>query len=228
MPLFGRQQGLVGEPEAGSHKVTLTRSTPEVSLTQQGSATGTLRVNLNWNQYYEEAPSKPRGGLFRPMEAPPPPLPQKIDLDLGCMWELADGSKGVVQALGNLYGDFNQAPYIRLDHDDRTGSASGETMFINLDQARLFRRLLIFVYIYDGTPAFDHANGVVSLFPNAGRPIEVRLDERSAGSRTCAVALVENRDDDLTVRRVVRYIDGFQAELDRAFGWGLVWARGYK
>ncbi|UGQ14076.1 Tellurium resistance [Yinghuangia sp. ASG 101] len=228
MPLFGRQQGLVGEPEAGGHKVTLTRSTPEVSLTQQGSATGTLRVNLNWNQSYEEAPGKPRGGLFRPMEVQAPPLPQKIDLDLGCMWELVDGSKGVVQALGNLYGDFNQAPYIRLDHDDRTGSASGETMFINLDQVRLFRRLLIFVYIYDGTPAFDHANGVVSLFPNAGRPIDVRLDERSAGARTCAVALVENRDDDLTVRRVVRYIDGFQAELDRAFGWGLVWARGYK
>ncbi|MDI2129213.1 TerD family protein [Yinghuangia seranimata] len=228
MPLFGRQTGLVGEPDTGGHKVTLTRSTPEVSLTRQGSANGTLRVNLHWNQHYEEQPSKPRGGLFRPLQVQAPPLPQKIDLDLGCMWELADGSKGVVQALGNLYGDFNQAPYVRLDHDDRTGSASGETMFINLDQTRLIKRLLIFVYIYDGTPAFDQANGVVSLFPNAGRPIEVRLDERSSGARTCAVALLENHGDDMTVRRTVRYIDGFQAELDRAFGWGLVWARGYK
>ncbi|MCF2528491.1 TerD family protein [Yinghuangia soli] len=228
MPLFGRQQGLVGEPDTGSHKVTLTRSAPEVSLTRQGSANGTLRVNLHWNQFYEEPPPKPRAGLFRPLQVNSPPLPQKIDLDLGCMWELSDGSKGVVQALGSLYGDFNQAPYVRLDHDDRTGSASGETMFINLDQARLLKRLLIFVYIYDGTPAFDQANGVVSLFPNAGRPIEVRLDERSAGARTCAVALVENQGDEMTVRRVVRYIDGFQAELDRAFGWGLVWARGYK
>ncbi|MGR7002548.1 Tellurium resistance [Yinghuangia aomiensis] len=219
MPLFGRSQGgLVGEPDTGSHKVTLTRTTPEVSLTRQGSATGTLRVNLHWNQHYEEAPGRPRGGLFRPLEVQAPPLPQKIDLDLGCMWELADGSKGVVQALGNLYGDFNATPFVRLDHDDRTGSASGETMFINLDQWRLMKRLLIFVYIYDGTPAFDQANGVVSLFPNAGRPIEVRLDERSSGAKTCAVALVENHGDDVTVRRVVRYLDGFQAELDRAFG----------
>jgi tellurite resistance protein TerA len=228
MPLFGRPQGLMGEPDTGSHKVTLTRTAPEVSLTRQGSVTGTLRVNLHWNQHYEEAPAKPRGGLFRPMEVQAPPLPQKIDLDLGCMWELADGSKGVVQALGNLYGDFNGTPYVRLDHDDRSGSASGETMFVNLDQWRLIKRLLIFVYIYDGVPAFDQANGVVSLYPNSGRPIEVRLDERSSGAKTCAVALVENHGEDVTVRRVVRYIDGFQAELDRAFGWGLVWARGYK
>ena len=27
-----------------------------------------------------------------------------IDLDLGCLYELADGRKGVIQALGNAFG----------------------------------------------------------------------------------------------------------------------------
>lgn len=157
-----------------------------------------------------------------------PPLPQKIDLDLGCLWEMSDGSKGAVQALGNLYGAFSQPPYVRLDTDDRSGSASGETLFINIDQARNVRRLLIFVYIYEGIPAFDQVNGVVTLFPNSGLPIEVRLDEHAREAHTCAVAVVENHGDEIVVRREVRYVHGYQAELDREYGWGLLWARGYK
>jgi tellurite resistance protein TerA len=230
MPLFDWRRGLTErEPEHGGHKVALTRSTPEVSLTQAGSATGTLRVNLHWNSQVEQAPPRQRsGGLFRPLTVQAPPLPQKIDLDLGCMWEMADGSKGVVQALGNLFGAFSQPPYVRLDVDDRSGSASGETLFINIDQASKVRRLLIFVYIYEGIPAFDQVNGVVTLFPNAGLPIEVRLDEHAREAHTCAVAVVENHGDDVVVRREVRYVHGYQAELDREYGWGLLWARGYK
>ena len=48
------------------------------------SISGELRVNLNWNQGKS-------GGMFHKSSA--------IDLDLGCLYELADGRKGVVQAL---------------------------------------------------------------------------------------------------------------------------------
>jgi tellurite resistance protein TerA len=227
MALFSRTG--TGDPGPGGQRVALTRTSPEVSLSRAGSVTGTLRINLHWNQQLEASLTPPRSwALFRPLQVQAPPLPQKIDLDLGCMWELADGSKGVVQALGHLYGTFNQPPYVRLDRDDRSGTASGETMFINLDQARAIKRLLVFVYIYEGVPAFDRAGALVTMFPNAGSTIEVRLDERAGGSRTCAVALIENTGDDLVVRRLVDYIDGFQAELDRAYRWGLRWARGFK
>ncbi len=39
--------------------------------------------------------------------------------------ELRDGSKGVVQALGNSFGSLQQPPFIALDGDDRSGSVSG-------------------------------------------------------------------------------------------------------
>ena len=44
-----------------------------------------------------------------------------VDLDLGCLYELADGRKGVIQALGNAFGSLNRRPWILLDGDDRTG-----------------------------------------------------------------------------------------------------------
>ena len=56
-----------------------------------------------------------------------------VDLDLGCLYELTDGTKGVVQPLGSFLGDLNEPPYVKLSGDDRFGSASGETIYVNLD-----------------------------------------------------------------------------------------------
>src|SRR4051812_37293996 len=77
-------------PAAPSGPVVLTKAAPTVSLTKSGGAGGLLRVNLNWN-------ARPPGsaGLFRKV--------QQLDLDLGCLFEFTDGSKGVVQALGNSF-----------------------------------------------------------------------------------------------------------------------------
>lgn len=40
--------------------------------------------------------------------------------------------------------------------------------------------------------------------------------------------MLENVKGELMVRREVKYVYGFQAELDRLYGWGLQWGRGYK
>jgi len=77
-------------PPVQGGKVTLTKAAPSVSLTKQGSAGGVLRVNLNWD-------ARPAGGGFLKRMAP------ALDLDLGCLYEFTDGSKGVVQALGNTF-----------------------------------------------------------------------------------------------------------------------------
>lgn len=224
--------------DSGSpYKVTLTKSTPLVSLTDQGADTGNLRVNLAWSMRPADlAPARQRGSLLRrPLSIFEPQVVQAqgpamvdVDLDLACMYELTDGTRGVVQPLGNLFGDLHKPPYVELSGDDRFGSASGETIYINLDKKDEIKRLLIFVYIYDGTPAFDRTSGVVTLFPNVGPRIEVQLDERAPQARSCAVVLIEKRKGKLMVRREVKYVYGFQAELDRLYGWGLQWARGYK
>ena len=55
-----------------------------------------------------------------------------IDLDLGCLWELTTGHKGVVQALGNAFGDLDGPPFVKLDKDDRSGAATdGENLLVS-------------------------------------------------------------------------------------------------
>ncbi len=204
-------------------KVTLTKSAPSVSLTKRGATGGQLRVNLQWSTGV--APQKK--GLFSRLTGGGS---GGIDLDLACLWEFSDGSKGVVQALGNAFqAPYQGAPIIRLDGDDRSGSvAGGENMFIDLSRVEEIRRILVFAFIYEGVPNWASADGVVALHPAQGPEIEVRLDEADSTSPTCAIALLENKGGELTVRREVRYIRGGQADVDRAYNWGMKWAPGRK
>ncbi len=203
-------------------KLTLTKSAPSVSLSKGGSAHGQLRVNLNWT-----AKPASSGGFFKKLMGSAGG--GGIDLDLAALYELTDGTKGVVQALGNSFGSLDAPPFVKLDADDRTGSsAAGETLFVNLDHVAQIRRILVFAFIYEGTPAWDEAKAVVTLFPVTGQPIEIVLDETRPGARTCSIALLQNSGGDLTVQREVRYIEGAQDKLDAAYEWGLDWRPGRK
>ncbi|MDT3398019.1 Tellurium resistance [Streptomyces sp. B1866] len=222
----------------GSGTIELTRRRPTVSLSKQGAATGNLRVNLSWQMRttdFGERQSLRESLLRNPFKKLTPdafssqgPALVNVDLDLACLYELKDGSKGVVQPLGNFMGSLNSAPYVKLDGDDRFGSGTGETIFVNMDHKDDIERLLVFVYIYDGTPAFDRTRGVVTLYPSSGPQVVIHLDERDAQARSCAVVQIKNVKGEMVVRREVRYVYGFQSELDRLYGWGLQWGRGYK
>ncbi|MEU6180951.1 TerD family protein [Streptomyces coeruleorubidus] len=221
---------------AATNAIELTKRRAQISLTKQGAATGHLRVNLSWRMRTSDIGGPQRESLLRhPFRALKPPevighsqSVVNVDLDLGCLYELQDGTKGVVQPLGGYFGDVNAAPYVKLSGDDRFGSASGETMYINLDHRDSIKRLLVFVYIYDATPAFDRAHAIVTLYPSNGPRIEIHLDERQPQARSCAVVMIEKVKDEIIVRREARFVYGFQAELDRLYGWGLQWGRGYK
>ncbi|WP_431044641.1 TerD family protein [Streptomyces sp. P1-3] len=218
--------------------VELTKRRAAISLTKQGAAGGNLRVNLSWRMRTSDFGGK-RGWdqsllrhplrMFKPeMVQAQGPAMVNVDLDLACMYELQNGAKGVVQPLGDFYGSLNTAPYVQLSGDDRFGSGSGETVFVNLDHKDDIKRLLVFVYIYDGTPAFDRTHALVTLYPSNGPRVEISLDERAPEARSCAVVMIENIKGEMVVRREVKYVYGFQAELDRLYGWGLQWGRGYK
>lgn len=210
--------GSAGTPVSLS-KITLTQSVPTVSLTKGSGASGTMRVNLNWNSRAAGG-----GGFLKKLGGGS----GGIDLDLGCLYELHNGRKGVVQALGNAFGSTDQAPWVKLDGDDRSGSAEGgENLLINLDRLDEIKRILVFAYIYEGVPAWDKADGVVTLHPVGAAPIEVRL-EGSSNTKMCAIALLENQSGQLQVRREVRYIQGMHQVLDQAYGWGLNWTAGRK
>ncbi|NHE67780.1 tellurium resistance protein [Rhodococcus sp. D-46] len=193
-------------------KITLTKTTPTVSLAK-GDQSATMRINLNW--------TRGRRSLFGGGGA--------VDLDLACLYQLKDGSKGVIQALGKSFGNLNYPPYIALDGDDRSGNtAGGENLHINLAHLSEFKRILIFAYIYDGTPNWSTADGVVTLYPPHGPEVEVRLDSHNNRARSCAIALLKNEKNELTVTREVRYINGTQSEVSKPYRWGLKWSAGRK
>lgn len=212
-------------PAVSLSKVTLTKAAPTVSLAKSGARIGgELRVNLNWNA--RPAASPAGGGFLRRLAA----QSSAIDLDLGCLYELTDGSKGVVQALGNAFASRNSgAPIIVLDGDDRSGAnVGGENLRIDLSRLGEIRRILVFAMIYEGVTNWAGAGGVVTLFPVGAPPIEVLLDEHSTSSRVCGIALLTNTGGDLDVRREVRYVNGSQRALDEAYGWGMRWQAGHK
>jgi tellurite resistance protein TerA len=199
------------EPVAPA-KVTLTKRAPAVSLTKQGGTSGGLRVGLD-----RQAPT----GHWRKGGG--------IHLDLCALFELTDGSKGVVQALGGAFGSLHEPPFILLDGDDRTRSAAvGENLTVNLDHLAYFRRILVFVTIYEGARSFAGLHASVSLRPQHGAPVDFALDECTVDSDVCALTLLTRDGPDLVVRREARYLvprTGVspQRTVDYAYGWGLNW-----
>ncbi|MFJ4719985.1 TerD family protein [Streptomyces luteogriseus] len=208
-------------------KVTLTKASPSVSLTKQGGTSGALHVNLNWEVRKQFSGWSSKFGR-------PTAMHSDLDLDLCALYELTDGSKGVVQALGNSFGALHQPPYIHLDGDDRTGAVStGENLTVNLDHKNAFRRILVFVTIYEGARSFADLNASVTLRPQHGAPIEFSLDECTVPSLVCALALITNTGGDLIVQREARYLVpdrgvSPQRTVDHVYGWGMNWTPGRK
>ncbi len=210
-------------------KVTLTKESPAISLAKQGGTSGRLRVNLNWQERTGQRQSL--GWKERLTKA----MSGGLDLDLCALFELADGRKGVVQALGNAFGSLHQPPYMHLDGDDRTGAvATGENLTINLDHVPEMRRMVIFVTVYAGATSFKGiANATVTLTPERGAPVEFHLDECTVDSPVCVLALLTNEGGELIVNREARYLIpdrgvSPQRTVDHAYGWGMQWTPGRK
>jgi tellurite resistance protein TerA len=219
-------------------KVTLEKRGDKVSLDKRGAkGYGRIHVNLNWNQSGTAAPAPAApaktGLLARLAGAVNARSSRGIDLDLGCMFEMADGRPGLVQALGNAWGNLDSAPYIKLEGDDRTGAIStGENLWINGDQFDNIKRALIFTFIYEGVPNWSATDGVVTIEVPNQAPIEVRLDQGGT-QMMCAIAMIENRGGTLQVTKLVDYFqqDGKTSAhelMDRKFGFGLRWKTGTK
>lgn len=212
-------------------KITLTKSSPSVSLTKQGATSGAMRVNLNWQAPQTgQAPPQKSGFFAKALGAVGS---RNLDLDLCCMWELQDGRKGMIDPLAKNFGDFNNPPFILLDADDRTGGrAEGENLTINLSQSQQFRRILVIAVIYEGADSFAGLNAVATLYPQGSAPIEMFLDEVNVpGAKTAVIARIDNVNGELVVNREARYFaqsgrKGGKQLADEAYGWGFGWTVG--
>lgn len=192
----------------------------KVNLEKKGSASlGEILVNLNWN-----STPKKQGFLSSLLGGG-----EGIDLDLGCLYELKDGRKGAVQALGNAFGSLNNPPFISLDGDDRTGAAAaGENLRINGDRLSDIKRVLVYTFIYEGVANWKQADANVTIKYPGAEDIVVKMDTFNSSNIMCGLVLFENQNDQtFSVEKIVQFYQGHR-ELDKAFNWGMQWKAGRK
>ncbi len=203
-----------------SSKIVLKKKGESFTLKPKvGRKTGEILVNLNWNQ----KPQQQSGGLLSKMLSGGG---QAIDLDLGCLFELKNRMKAVVQPLGKAFGAYNQPPYIFHCGDDRTGAwTEGENMKINGDKVHEITRILVYSYIYEGVSSWSQADAVITIKQASSPDIVVHLDNPRNEMPLCAIALFENVNDTFKVTKIVQYFRD-QREMDHSYDWGLRWVAG--
>ena len=152
-----------------------------------------------------------------------------VDLDIGCLYELKDGTRGSIQAFGEKFGDFNEPPYMSLSGDERTGDAEGhdEYILVNGRKWEEIKRILVYIYIYKGAPTWSLIKPQVVLDVPGENDLYVTLSAHDDKLCLCAVGEIENVRNGIKLTNRTEYFPGHQ-EMDRAFGYGLEWADGKK
>lgn len=212
--------------------VSLTKRGQSVSL-RKDTGGQPYRFNLNWNPRPAGAPAPAQGGggFMKKLRGAANVAPSggQIDLDLACLFELKDGRKGVVQALGNTFGSLTSPPYVQLDQDDRSGQAvGGENLLISSQHQSEIARLVVFAFIYEGVANWSQADAVATIHQPGGEPITIALDEHRDGVVMCAIAHLDNGTGAMELSREVIYFAQGHRELDAHYGWGMNWTAGSK
>ncbi len=217
-------------------KITLEKRGDKISLDKRDSqGYGRIRINLNWNQGGAQAtPAKTESAGFMGKLFSRPSSPANgIDLDIGCLFEMSNGGKSAVQALGNSWGAYDRPPYIHLEADDRTGNVTtGENLYINGVHFDQIKRVLVYAFIYEGVPNWAATDGVVTIEIPGQPPVEVRLDSGS-NQPMVAIAMLDNQGGNLQVTKLVEYFAGqgkisAHQLMDQRFNFGLNWSAGRK
>lgn len=191
-------------------KITLDKRGDSQKISLKKGGDNVIHVNLNW-----DAGKK---SFWKGTTT--------ADLDLGCMFELITGEKGVIQPLGNRFGARHEPPYILLDKDDRSGAAAdGENMRIyRPDQ---IRRVVVFAMVYEGAANFSTVNGRVTIKDDAGNEITVACNAPDSRLTFCAICQIENLGGELKYTKEERYFPSHK-ECDEHFGFGFRWVAGRK
>jgi tellurite resistance protein TerA len=152
-----------------------------------------------------------------------------VDLDLGCLYTLKDGSRGGMQAFGELHGALEEPPYICLTGDERRGDLAGldEKIYVNGARWDEIEKIVVYVYIYGGAKNWSSVKPQIQVHVPGEQPMIVTLNARRSEMSVCAVAGIENVRGGIKLNSYIEYFPG-QAEMDRAFGFGLNWEQGRK
>ena len=197
-------------------KVTLEKKGDRQTISLEKTNTiQPIRVNLNWDG------NNAKGGFFGFAK------PDAPDLDLGCFFRMLDGQIGVIQPLGNSFGSKTHTPYILLDKDDRSGSASdGENLTIYRPDMIDF--MVIFAMIYEGASDFTSVNGRLTIKDPKGNQIFIRLNAPDPSVRFCVAASFKKNGSNFDLVKEEKYFKREHIEADEYYGFGFKWTSGSK
>ena len=182
-----------------------------------------IHIGLSWNNFIMEK----AGGLMGLIKKA---TRQGVDLDLGCFFELADGTRGILQPFGNLFGNLNTIPYIQLSGDERTGDSEGDDEFLTVNGQNWLqiKRILVYAYIYKGSKDWSQIKPTVTInMHNGDTPIKITPQLKTSQMTVCALATLSNVKGAIKINAHGEYFTS-QASMDRAFGFGLEWQDGSK
>lgn len=188
-----------------------------INLEKGSSTSGEIVINLDWNQ-----------SGANPM-----------DLDLGCFYELQNGSKRLIDGLQfsrgrggarnqiTNQGSYTQLPYIWHTGDDRVGG-SGETILVNPQGVNLIKRMTIYTFIFDGAAKWSDTNAQVTVKIPGQEDVVVKMGQQSSQQRFCAIAELEFAgDNSITVKKLMTFHNR-HSECDSMYHWGFKYSVGSK
>src|SRR5574344_369386 len=196
-----------------------------INLEKTYNNLGEIKINLDWS----------KGGILKKFFGNP------IDLDLGCFYELRDGSKMLIDGLQFSHGRggskdkrtrqgcYTQSPFIWHKGDDRGGSSeSGETILVNPQGISQIKRIVIYTFIFEGVAKWSETNAIVKVSVPGCEDIIVQMGQQNSNKRFCAIASIEmDRDNSLEVQKLVTFHDS-HSDCDKAYGWGFSYSSGSK
>lgn len=196
-----------------------------INLEKTTTAPGEIKINLDWS----------KGGFLKKL------MGGAIDLDLGCFYELKDGTKLLIDGLQFSHGRggsrdrvtrqgcYTQKPYIWHKGDDRGGgSESGETILVNPAGVSEIRRIIVYTFIFEGVARWSQTDAVVKVSVPGCEDVIVKMGEQNSNKRFCAIASIEIGDDNtMEVQKLVTFHDS-HSDCDRQYGWGFDYSPGSK
>lgn len=202
-------------PKIKLSKITLEKRGDKQSISLEKTNTvQAIHVNLNWDA------GEPQKGFFGMTKSAP-------DLDLGCFYRMTDGTMGVIQPVGKNFGNKSQSPYILLDKDDQTGTASdGENLTIY--RPDLVEFMIVFAMIYKGADDFSTVNGRVTIKDPKGNEVFIRLNAPDLKSPFCVAASFKKNGSHFDLVKEEKYFAKGHKQADEYYGFGFQWTKGRK
>lgn len=221
----GAALGAAGYREASTHPENcefLEEPGHNIAITPGQDGFESILIGVAWDNQVTDDTSL-FGKLFKKKKK------MDIDLDIGCLYELQDGTRGSIQAFGEKFGNFDNSPFISLSGDERTGDKEGHDEFILVNGKKWneIKRLLVYIYIYEGAPSWSVVKPQVVIDVPGENDLYVTLSAHDDKICLCAVGELQNVRGGIKLTNVTEYFPGHE-EMDRAFGYGLEWAEGKK